>query len=210
MKIGHEPTEELVTYGNNAKIHASEQVEQIKRIWNWRNSDDFKEDYMKEQPRLINWQKPDGYIWEIYAIVNRVNHKTYIGQTKRGVNKRFLEHLKGNDQCSALNKAVNKYGADSFTVLKIDVARTQEEADEKERYWVSRYESTADKRGYNLTSGGGQFEFSSATKMHMSESRQGSKNSFFGKHHSEESKRKMSEKKKGDESAAPAKACFMC
>lgn len=44
MKIGHEPTEELVTYGNNAKIHASEQVEQIKRVWNWRNSDDFKED----------------------------------------------------------------------------------------------------------------------------------------------------------------------
>ena len=88
----------------------------------------------------------------IYKITNIQNNKVYIGQTIRPVKNRFNRHI--ND---ALNhtidthfaRAIRKYGKDSFQIEVIDEAETQEELNQKERYWIQYYNSV--KEGYNET-----------------------------------------------------------
>lgn len=52
------------------------------------------------------------------------------------------------------HNAINKYGEDNFIFEQIDSAYTQEELDEKERYWIKYYNSNNKNYGYNLDSGG--------------------------------------------------------
>lgn len=52
------------------------------------------------------------------------------------------------------HNAINKYGAENFLFKKIDEAKTQEELDNKERYWIKYYNSNNKDKGYNLDSGG--------------------------------------------------------
>ena len=88
----------------------------------------------------------------VYKITNIQNNKVYIGQTIRPIEQRFHRHL--ND---ALNnildthfaRAIRKYGKDSFIIEKIDEAKTQEELNKKEQYWIRYYNSV--KEGYNET-----------------------------------------------------------
>lgn len=92
----------------------------------------------------------------IYKITNTVNGKVYIGQTIRPLRQRFLRHI--NDAHNnpnthlKLHRAMNKYGADKFTIKKIDEATTKQELDEKEVFWIKEYDSVSS--GYNLTAGG--------------------------------------------------------
>ena len=91
---------------------------------------------------------------EIYKITNKINGKVYIGQTIRPVEYRFNRHM--ND---ALNnildthfaRAIRKYGIgpDIWELQIIDNAQTQEELNQKERYWIKYYNSVED--GYNET-----------------------------------------------------------
>lgn len=88
----------------------------------------------------------------IYKITNIQNNKIYIGQTIRPVEQRFHRHI--ND---ALNnildthfaRAIRKYGKDSFIIEIIDTAQTQDELNQKERYWIQYYNSVQE--GYNET-----------------------------------------------------------
>lgn len=98
----------------------------------------------------------------IYKITNKVNGKVYIGQTIRPLEKRWEAHQyqKG---CTYLHRAIQKYGADNFTVEQIDVARDREELDLKEQFWIQHYDCTVPS-GYNLQSGGKHCEFSNETK----------------------------------------------
>lgn len=92
----------------------------------------------------------------IYKISNTINKLVYIGQTTRTVKERFDEHLKvctskaRRDQ--KFYKAVNELGKDKFYVEAIDNANSQEELNEKEKYWISHYDSI--KNGYNSIPGG--------------------------------------------------------
>lgn len=87
----------------------------------------------------------------IYKILNNINGKVYIGQTKNSLDKRIYEHSKGK---YLVQKAFAKYGINSFTVSIIDNAITKETSDEKEKYWIKFYDCKSPK-GYNLTDGGG-------------------------------------------------------
>lgn len=88
----------------------------------------------------------------IYKITNIQNNKIYIGQTIRPIEQRFHRHI--ND---ALNnildthfaRAIRKYGKDSFIIETIDTAQTQDELNQKERYWIQYYNSVQE--GYNET-----------------------------------------------------------
>ena len=88
----------------------------------------------------------------IYKITNIQNNKVYIGQTIRPIEQRFKRHL--ND---ALNnildthfaRAIRKYGKENFIIEEIDKAKTQEELNQKEQYWIQHYNSVED--GYNET-----------------------------------------------------------
>ena len=88
----------------------------------------------------------------IYKITNIQNNKVYIGQTIRPIKDRFHRHM--ND---ALNniidthfaRAIRKYGKENFQIEIIDTAQSQNELNEKERYWIQYYNAV--KKGYNET-----------------------------------------------------------
>ncbi len=160
----------------------------------------------------------------IYKITNEINGKVYIGQTTRNLEQRWKDHKCEAKDCKrgrAIHRAIHKYGVENFTIEQIDNAETQEELNEKERYWIEYYESNTSK-GYNLTDGGDFFKMNESVKKKMSEIRKGQwageknpkygvpmpqeikdklitvnklrtgeKNHFYGKKHTEETKLKM-------------------
>ena len=136
-------------------------------------------------------------IYEIYGIVNLINNKIYIGQTRQGYRKRFIQHMCPTDGSPLLKRAVDKYGRESFKCELIDIAESQYEANEKEKLWIKILGTHKKSNGYNLAMGGCIGSFNEDTLKKMSESHKGEKNHFYGKHHTEKSKRIMSEKKKG-------------
>lgn len=95
----------------------------------------------------------------IYRIYNKVNGKSYIGQTIKSSEERWQEHLQHtngthiNDQSKVLYKAMRKYGIDNFVfeVLQ-DNIDTYEQLDKAEIYWIDYYDSFL--HGYNATRGG--------------------------------------------------------
>ena len=94
----------------------------------------------------------------IYKATNVINNKVYIGQTKNSLETRMSQHLR-DAKCKKkkntyFQDAIEKYGEHSFVFEIIDEVNSPEEADEKERYWISFYNSTDKKNGYNLDSGG--------------------------------------------------------
>ena len=88
----------------------------------------------------------------IYKITNIQNNKIYIGQTIRPIQQRFERHINdaiNNKLNTHFARAIRKYGKDNFTIEIIDIAQTQEELTQKEKYWIDHYNSS--NLGYNET-----------------------------------------------------------
>lgn len=131
----------------------------------------------------------------IYKITSPTG-KIYIGQSVDIIN-RFrhykLGHLK---QQVKLFHSLNKHGFEShkFEILE---ECFREDLNEKEIFYISKFDSFHGKNGLNLRSGGGQNSLmSDESKKKMSERLKGNKYAL-GMRHSEESKKKMSESRKG-------------
>lgn len=93
-------------------------------------------------------------MYKIYKITNLLNNKVYIGQTKNSLSKRFSEHCSEKSCCIKLRNAIQKYGKNNFIINVIDNANTKDEADIKERYWISKLDARNDNFGYNILDGG--------------------------------------------------------
>lgn len=128
----------------------------------------------------------------IYKITNKINNKVYIGQTVLGFKKRYdntnwwekthNEHLKSS---------VLKYGTENFDVSEIyDIAFSKAELDVKEVLYIKLYKSNNRKFGYNKKDGGANGLHSIESRIKMSKTHKGVKLS-------EETRRKMSEVRKG-------------
>lgn len=91
----------------------------------------------------------------IYKIINSLNNKCYIGQTKRNPQLRWYEHKyyanKGVTYKSALYNAIQKYGIDHFS-FKILEEIENDMLDEREVYYINIFDSFYN--GYNNTIGG--------------------------------------------------------
>ena len=91
----------------------------------------------------------------IYKVVNNINGKIYIGKTSRDIPTRWREHCsKAKNKDSYFHCALNYYGIDNFTIEELDTAKSEEELNSLEQYWISFYKSNIKDNGYNLTSGG--------------------------------------------------------
>jgi group I intron endonuclease len=128
----------------------------------------------------------------IYIIRNVSNGKCYIGKSETDIKKRWQAHLtllNNNKHYNVyLQRAYNKY-PESF---EFDILEncSLEECDEREKYWINKFNSYDRSYGYNLTYGG---EGGLPTEETLEKIRITS----LGRTHSEEAKRKMAESKKG-------------
>ena len=124
----------------------------------------------------------------IYKATNKINGKMYIGQTTKSLEDRITMHMR-DTRCSnfIFHKAIRKYGIQSFEWLIIDTADCKEILNEKEIYWIS-YLNTKVPNGYNLSDGGAGGNLGSLVKR-----RKGCKR----RPASSETKKKMSERRKG-------------
>lgn len=89
----------------------------------------------------------------IYKITNKINGKSYIGQTT-DYQRRFREHRNkgyGEEPNKPLYKAFDKYGIDNFDFEVIE--DLTENYNEKEKYWIQYY-NTLLPNGYNIEPGG--------------------------------------------------------
>ena len=89
------------------------------------------------------------------------NGKSYIGQTHRELKERINEHIRKSKIKTEISynypfyRAIRKYGVDNLKWSIIDCADTSEELNEKEKYWISYYDTyILNKKGYNQTIGG--------------------------------------------------------
>ena len=137
----------------------------------------------------------------IYKITNNINNKIYIGQTTRTLEERIAEHKRKRNPL--ISKAIKKYGIENFSIEIIDKASAINELNEKEFYYIKKYNSISP-NGYNQCEGGGNtigYKHTEEAKAKMSNKKSemylGENNPFYGKTHTEEAKAKMSEKRKG-------------
>ena len=91
---------------------------------------------------------------KIYMHKNKINGKVYIGQTYTDLKQRF-----GNGKyysgCPKFYNAIKKYGWNNFDhILLEENIATEKEANEKEIYYIDKYNSTDSAFGYNIQSGG--------------------------------------------------------
>lgn len=91
----------------------------------------------------------------IYIITNKLNNKSYIGQTKN-ISYRFKSHktnYKYKYKSNALYKAFNKYNIENFTFQIIEENTTREETNEAEMFYIQLFQTLAP-NGYNISPGG--------------------------------------------------------
>ena len=131
----------------------------------------------------------------IYAIINKINGKKYIGQSldieyRLSIHKSRL--LCGRHHSSHLQASFNKYGIDSFLFTELEIVGP-ERIDEREIALIDLHKTMNPEFGYNGDSGGHErHRQSEAVRMKMSLAKLGKKRGP----HSEEHKRRISESSK--------------
>ena len=92
----------------------------------------------------------------IYKITNNCNGKVYIGQSKVSLERKWELHMtdskKVRDEKRPLYVAMNKYGAENFSISVVEDLEDDSILDEREIYWIDYYDSF--RNGYNATYGG--------------------------------------------------------
>lgn len=140
--------------------------------------------------------------------------KVYIGITSQTIQRRW-RNGEGYKQCKYFYRAIEKYGWKYITHEIIENGLTRCEASEKEKYYISFYKSNNFKFGYNLDSGGlsgrvinqeiiersKKFRHTEETKERLRqislEYFKTHPGTFLGRHHTEETKRKIADAHRG-------------
>lgn len=155
----------------------------------------------------------------VYMHVNKTNNKKYIGQSCR-VKERWEHNGIHYKKSPAFWAAIQKYGWDNFEHIILEEGLTADEANEKEKFYILKYNTIDSHYGYNIVIGGNNgkkpnvsaylkkrwqdseyrkkmIEINSGEKSHFYGShRTGEQNPMWGKKHSEETKQKISKKAK--------------
>lgn len=134
----------------------------------------------------------------IYLIINKINLKKYVGQTRMPVSRRWQAHkqVARTGKRYALSCAIRKYGEDGFIVVEIDEASTLEELNRLEVFYINLF-NTIRPGGYNLDSGGKYYLTHPETKAKIAAANKGRPSARKGKKHKPESIEKMRLARKG-------------
>ena len=120
----------------------------------------------------------------IYCITNMINNKMYVGKMSKPVNK--SKYYLGSGVI--INKAIQKYGKESFIKEILEENIKPEELSIREIFWIEKL-NTKRPNGYNLTDGGEGTAGYKKTHTQIENHRK----AITGKKASEETRKKMSE-----------------
>ena len=134
----------------------------------------------------------------IYKATNKLNDKVYIGQTTKSLDTRIkghINHCKDITRKYHFTNALRKYNIDDFNWEIICECIDLNDLNEKEIYYIKYFDTL--KNGYNSTIGGegivGRI-VSEEERQRQSERMVGDKNHYYGKKHTAEIRKKISDK----------------
>jgi len=136
----------------------------------------------------------------IYKVTCIINNKIYIGQTIKTLSHRKAAHRfmsKKGDRRNTFQCAILDEGFNNFIFEQIDTAITQDELNEKEKYWIAFYKSNDKKFGFNTFEGGKNSKHTEETKKKISIGNTGKVSFWRGKHLPKETCDKISISHKG-------------
>jgi len=127
-----------------------------------------------------------------------VNGKSYVGSSVN-IKRRWYDHRsslnRGAHENPHLQNSWNKYGAESFYFGVLEFVDNKRTLISREQYWIDLLEVVNFDKGYNISPSAGSclgVKHSDETRKRISLSMAGSSNPFYGKHHTEETKRGLS------------------
>ena len=141
----------------------------------------------------------------IYVITCLVNGKQYVGRTSGSIESRWKGHVKHSRSPTStmlVTRAIRKYGEDQFTISKLVECFSREELNRTEVEKIEEL-NTRHPNGYNIDKGGG------GGTGH----RPGEDHPMWGKKHTDETKKLMSEAQKGKhlkDRHRPDCKCWIC
>lgn len=111
----------------------------------------------------------------IYIAVNKINGKSYVGQTINSLNKRRNKHnAAASSRCDNMyfHKALRKYGKDNFTwIILHDDITTIDFLNQLEIFYIGFYNTY--NNGYNLNAGGNNAIPTEESRRKMSKAHEG-------------------------------------
>lgn len=136
--------------------------------------------------------------YTIYCHRNKINNKSYIGQTGAvPYTRRWSGHGTSGSpykNCRVFERAILKYGWDNFEHFILMDNLTLKEANHYETLFINLFDTTNPEIGYNIAKGGENHTHSEETKKLISKHHadvSGENHPMYGKHHSKETKEKM-------------------
>ena len=134
----------------------------------------------------------------IYKIVNTKNGKFYLGSSKnlpQRKKKHKYELNKGTHHSSYLQNAYNKYGADSFKFVTIEYVDENKLLEVEQRY-LDELKPYLEDIGYNMSKMATNCVLTG--EKHWTYGLPSEEHHWYGKKHTEETKKKISESQKGE------------
>src|SRR5580704_3159657 len=90
----------------------------------------------------------------VYKITNKINEKSYIGQTIGPIEKRWNSHCSKQKRGHGIfYRAIAKYGKENFEIKILARCNSIQEMNHREVYYIKLFNTLAP-NGYNLDTGG--------------------------------------------------------
>jgi len=134
----------------------------------------------------------------VYKITNLVNGKVYVGQTTKGAEYRFRQHISDSKRtkgygCTLLQRAMRRHGVDNFRMEVLGAYSSMDDLCKAECTWIEVLRARDRDHGYNITLGGD----TTKGRVVSAETRKKMSDAFRGRVFSDETRRRMSESAKG-------------
>lgn len=90
----------------------------------------------------------------VYAHINKINNKVYVGQTSLKPETRWGNNGSNYNKQTIFSHAIEKYGWDNFEHIILERNIPTDKIVDRENYWINYYHSLDPKYGYNMVEAG--------------------------------------------------------